>query len=59
MSNWLGHVLRRKSENDCMTALEWTPAGNRRQIEKNRREGAEQGRVDELGWGGWSDSVTA
>ena len=27
--NWLGHVLRREGENDCMTALGWTPIGRR------------------------------
>ena len=27
--NWLGHVLRREGENDCMTALGWTPEGRR------------------------------
>ena len=27
--NWLGHVLRREGENDCFTALAWTPEGRR------------------------------
>ena len=27
--NWLGHVLRREGENDCFTALGWTPEGRR------------------------------
>ena len=27
--NWLGHMLRREGENDCFTALGWTPEGRR------------------------------
>ena len=27
--NWLGHILRREGENDCFTALGWTPEGRR------------------------------
>ena len=27
--NWLGHVLRRGGENDCVTALDWRPKGRR------------------------------
>ena len=27
--NWLGHILRREGENDCFTALGWTPKGRR------------------------------
>ena len=27
--NWLGHKLRREGENDCLTALGWTPEGRR------------------------------
>ena len=27
--NWLGHILRREGENDCFTALVWTPEGRR------------------------------
>ena len=25
--NWLGHIVRREGENDCFTALGWTPEG--------------------------------
>ena len=25
--NWLGHILRGEGENDCFTALGWTPEG--------------------------------
>ena len=27
--NWLGHMLRRKGENDSFTVLRWTPEGRR------------------------------
>jgi len=27
--NWLGHVLKREDENDCFTALGWTPEDRR------------------------------
>ena len=27
--NWLGHVLRRDGDNDCFTALGWTPEGRK------------------------------
>ena len=52
--NWLGHILEREGENDCFTALGWTPEGQRtrgrpkttwrRTVEKER-----QSRVEELG----------
>ena len=55
--NWLGHVLRREGENDCFTALGWTPEAQnvrgrpkttwRRTVERER-EREKQGRVEEL-----------
>ena len=45
--NWLGHILRGEGENDCFTALEWTPEGRRargrpkttlKEIEKERNK---------------------
>ena len=27
--NWLGHVLRKGGENDCVTVLDWRPEGRR------------------------------
>lgn len=27
--NWIGHLLRRDGENDCRTAVGWTPEGRR------------------------------
>ena len=53
--SWLGHILRREDENDCFTALGWTPEGRRargrpkttwrRTVEKER---------DKAGWKSWN-----
>ena len=58
--NWLGHVLRREDENDCFTALGWTPEGRRvrgrpkttwrRTVEKER---------DKPGWKSWNAAKAA
>ena len=52
--NWLGHILGREGENDCFTALGWTPEGRRargrpkttwrRTVEKERNK---------AGWKSW------
>jgi len=52
--NWLGHILRREGVNDCLTALGWTPEGQRargrpkttwrRTVEKERNK---------AGWKSW------
>ena len=52
--NWLGHIVRREGENDCFTALGWTPKGRRargrpkttwrRTVEKERNK---------AGWRSW------
>ena len=52
--NWLGHILRREGENDCFTALGWTPKCRRargrpkttwrRTVEKERNKS---------GWKSW------
>ena len=47
--NWLGHKLRREGENECFTALGWTPEGRRargrpRTVEKERNKD---------GWKSW------
>ena len=52
--NWLGHILRRKGENDYFTVLRWTPEGRRargrpkttwrRTVEKERNK---------AGWKSW------
>ena len=52
--NWLGHILRKEGENDCFTALGWTPEGGQEEdqklyLEKDSRERAKQSWVDELG----------
>ena len=54
--NWLGHILGRESENDCFTALGWTPElrseGKRKTknyLKKDSRERAKQSWVEELG----------
>ena len=54
MLNWLGHILRREGENECFTALGWTPEGRRargrprttwrRTVEKERNK---------AGWKSW------
>jgi len=28
--NWIGHVLRKERNNDCMVAMEWQPEGRRK-----------------------------
>ncbi|XP_068739813.1 craniofacial development protein 2-like [Montipora capricornis] len=58
--NWLRHVLRREDENDCFTALGWTPEGRRargrprttcrRTVEKER---------DKAGWKSWNVAKAA
>ena len=58
--NWLGHILRREDENDCFTALGWTPEGRRargrprttwrRTVEKER---------DKAGWKSWNVAKAA
>ena len=58
--NWLGHVLKREDENDCFTALGWTPEGRRargrpkttwrRTVEKER---------DKAGWKSWNVAKAA
>ena len=58
--NWLGYVLRREDENDCFTALGWTPEGRRtrgrpkttwrRTVEKER---------DKAGWKSWNVAKAA
>ena len=58
--NWLGHVLRREDENDCFTALGWTPEIRRargrpkttwrRTVEKER---------DKAGWKKWNVAKAA
>ena len=52
-SNWLGHILWEEGENDCFTALGWTPEGwTTREAKDNLRkdggEGKKQGGVEEL-----------
>ena len=52
---WLGHILRKEDENDCLTALGWTPEGRRargrpkttwrRTVEKER---------EKAGWRSWN-----
>ena len=58
--NWLGHVLRREGENDCFTALGWTPEGRRmrgrpkttwrRTVERERNK---------AGWKSWNVAKAA
>ena len=68
--NWLGHVLRREGENDCFTALGWTPEGRRARGSTKttwrgtvEREREKQGRVEELEYNQenecWSENVSA
>ena len=52
--NWLGHILGKEGENDCFTALGWTPEGGQEEdqklyLEKDSRERAKQSWVEELG----------
>ena len=52
--NWIVHVLRREGEDDCFTALRWTPEGRRargrpkttwRRTVERERETRQDGRV--------------
>ena len=53
--NWIGHVLRKETTDDCAVALGWTPEGRRRpgrpkttwrRMVENERKAA--------GWNSWS-----
>ena len=56
---WIGHVLRMKEDNHCVTALSWAPEGKRkvgrpkttwrRTVEKERKE---------MGWNSWNQVKT-
>lgn len=54
MTRKVGHVLKREGENNCFTALGWTPEGRRARgrprdhLEKDCGEGEKQGKVEEL-----------
>ena len=46
--NWVGHVIRREADDDCLTTLRWTPEGRRargRPKTKDCRERKEHGRA--------------
>ena len=57
---FIGHILRKQPDNDCVTALTWTPEGKRkwgrpkttwrRTVEKERSE---------AGWQSWREARTA
>ena len=57
---FIGHILRKQPDNDCVTALTWTPEGKRkrgrpkttwrRTVEKERSE---------AGWQSWREVRTA
>ena len=57
---FIGHILRQQPDNDCVTALTWTPEGRRkrgrpkttwrRTVEKERSK---------AGWQSWSEVRTA
>ena len=71
--NWLCHMLRREGENDCFTALGWTPESQRakgrpkttwrRTVEKEQNKAGwkswEVAKAVAQGKKCWSDSVEA
>ena len=53
--NWLGHVLRREWENDCFTALGWTPEGRRASGRaKTTWRGTFERERNKAGWKSWN-----
>ena len=58
--NWLVHVLRREDENDCFTALGWTPEGRRARGRPKTtwRKTVEKER-DKAGWKSWNAAKAA
>ena len=58
--NWLGHVFRRREENDCITALGKRPEGQRARgrLKTTWRTTVEKER-DQAGWTSWSMARTA
>jgi len=57
---WLGHVLRKTSQDNCKVALTWAPEGKRKRGRPKttwrRSAVAEMG---ELGWSGWNEAAIA
>ena len=55
-----GHVLRKKEERRCATALSWPPEGKRRVGRPPKQDGAEQWEKErkELGWKSWREAKT-
>ena len=53
--NWIGHMLRKERNGDCMVAMEWQPEGKRKSgttknhMEKNSGKRIQAREVDQLG----------
>nr|KAG5694275.1 hypothetical protein BaRGS_031993 [Batillaria attramentaria] len=55
--NWIGHVLRKERNNDCMVAMGWQPEGKRKigRPKTTWRRTAEQERKS-AGWTSWANA---
>ena len=53
---FIGHIMRKEPNNDCRTALTWTPEGQRKRgrPKTTRRKTAERER-EKAGWKNWSE----
>ena len=38
---FIGHILRKQPDNDCVTALTWTPEGKKREVSRKQPGGAQ------------------
>ncbi|KAK7489884.1 hypothetical protein BaRGS_00018906 [Batillaria attramentaria] len=55
--NWIGHILRKERNNDCMVAMGWQPEGKRKigRPKTTWRRTAEQERRS-AGWTSWANA---
>ena len=56
--NWLGHILRREGDNDCFTALGWTPEGRRARGRQKTTWRTVKRERNKAGWKSWEAAKT-
>ena len=53
--NWIGHIMRKARDDDCVVALEWTPEGRRRRGRpKTTWRRMVEGERETAGWKTWN-----
>ena len=53
---WLiGHIMRKESNNDCRTALTWTPEGRKRDRPRTTWRKTAEREKEKVGWKNWSE----